>query len=100
MRIDECVGRGAPSFSFEFFPPKTEDGVRNLAAALEELSCMEPSFVSVTYGAGGTTAQRQKTVDIVAGIKADYGLEAMAHFTCVGATVDELRSTLDLMRDA
>jgi methylenetetrahydrofolate reductase (NADPH) len=101
MRIDECVGRGAPpSFSFEFFPPKTEDGERNLGAALEELSGMNPSFVSVTYGAGGTTAQREKTIDIVAGIKADYGLEAMAHFTCVGATVEELRSTLDLMRDA
>src|SRR5918999_243687 len=101
MRIDERIGNGAqPSFSFEFFPPKTEDGERNLAAALDELSGMDPTFVSVTYGAGGTPTQRQKTIDIVAGIKADFGLEAMAHFTCVGARVDELRSTLDLMRDA
>src|ERR687895_1007624 len=101
MRIDERIGNGAqPSFSFEFFPPKTEDGERNLAAALDELSCMDPTFVSVTYGAGGTVAQRQKTIDIVAGIKSGFGLEAMAHFTCVGATVAELRSTLDLMRDA
>jgi methylenetetrahydrofolate reductase (NADPH) len=101
MRIDERIGNGAqPSFSFEFFPPRTEDGERNLAAALEELSCMDPTFVSVTYGAGGTPAQRQKTIDIVAGIKTGFGLEAMAHFTCVGATVAELRSTLDLMRDA
>ncbi len=101
MRIDECVGRGAPpSFSFEFFPPKTDDGERNLAAALDALSGMGPSFVSVTYGAGGSTEQRRKTIDIVSRIKADFGLEAMAHFTCVNATTEELRATLDLMRDA
>src|SRR3954452_1208993 len=101
MRIDECLGKdGRPCFSFEFFPPKTEDGERNLAAALDELSGMDPSFVSVTYGAGGSVEQRQKTIDIVAGIRADFGLEAMAHFTCVNATVGELRATLDLMRDA
>jgi methylenetetrahydrofolate reductase (NADPH) len=101
MRIDECVGGGAaPSFSFEFFPPRTDDGERNLAAALDELSGMDPSFVSVTYGAAGSTDQRRKTIDIVSRIKADFGLEAMAHFTCVDATTEELRATLDLMRDA
>src|SRR5215210_4406263 len=101
MRIDERIGNGAqPSFSFEFFPPKTDDGERNLAAALDELSGMDPTFVSVTYGAGGTVSQREKTIDIVAGIKAEFGLEAMAHFTCVNATTEELRATLDRMRDA
>src|SRR5918995_4452858 len=100
MRIDERLVEGGPSFSFEFFPPKTEDGARNLASALDELSGMDPTFVSVTYGAGGSLAQREKTVEIVAGIKADFGLEAMAHFTCVNATTQELRSTLDRMRDA
>src|SRR5215213_7353527 len=101
MRIDECLGRETrPCFSFEFFPPRTEEGERNLAAALDELSSMDPSFVSVTYGAGGSLAQRRKTIDIVSRIKADFGLEAMAHFTCVNATVGELRATLDRMRDA
>jgi methylenetetrahydrofolate reductase (NADPH) len=100
MRIDERLSTGEPSFSFEFFPPKTDDGERNLARALEQLSRMEPTFVSVTYGAGGTEVQKRKTIDIVSRIKADHGLEAMAHFTCVGATVEELRATLDLMRDA
>jgi methylenetetrahydrofolate reductase (NADPH) len=101
MRIDERIASdGQPSFSFEFFPPRTEEGERNLARALEELSYMDPTFVSVTYGAGGTLEQRAKTIDIVAGIKAEHGLEAMAHFTCVGATVGELRATLDRMRDA
>jgi methylenetetrahydrofolate reductase (NADPH) len=101
MRIDERIASGAePSFSFEFFPPKTDDGETNLATALQELARLDPTFVSVTYGAGGTPAQREKTIEIVSRIKADHGLEAMAHFTCVGQTVAELRSTLDHMRDA
>jgi methylenetetrahydrofolate reductase (NADPH) len=100
MRIDVRLTDGRPSFSFEFFPPKTEDGERNLATALDELSGMDPTFVSVTYGAGGTVEQRAKTIDIVSRIKDDFGLEAMAHFTCVNATTGELRATLDRMRDA
>jgi methylenetetrahydrofolate reductase (NADH) len=101
MRIDELLaapGAGGPLFSFEFFPPRTEAGEQNLYAALAELRELEPSFVSVTYGAGGST--RAKTIEIVRAIKRDYGLEAMAHFTCVGATVAELRSTLDEMAAA
>ena len=86
-------GSGDPLFSFEFFPPKTEEGQRNLLAAVEALKPLEPAFVSVTYGAGGST--RDKTLEVVDTIRSDYGLEAMAHFTCVAATVDELRSTLD-----
>jgi methylenetetrahydrofolate reductase (NADPH) len=101
MRIDERLAGGSePSFSFEFFPPRTSEGERNLGRALAELSRLEPTFVSVTYGAAGNEAQKRKTVDIVASIKAEHGLEAMAHFTCVGATVSQLRETLDLMRDA
>jgi methylenetetrahydrofolate reductase (NADPH) len=98
MRIDELLAGGEPVFSFEFFPPKTEQGERNLYAALAELRGLEPSFVSVTYGAGGST--RAKTIEIVKRIKEDYALEAMAHFTCVGATVPELRATLDEMSEA
>src|SRR5919112_1718351 len=100
MRIDERLAAGAPSFSFEFFPPRTDEGERNLEETLEELSRLDPTFVSVTYGAGGTPAQKQKTIAIVSRAKERHGLEAMAHFTCVGATVDELRATLDRMRDA
>jgi methylenetetrahydrofolate reductase (NADPH) len=98
MRIDELIAGEEPVFSFEFFPPKTEQGEQNLYAALSELRTLEPSFVSVTYGAGGST--RAKTIEIVKRIKEHYGLEAMAHFTCVGATVPELRSTLDEMTAA
>jgi methylenetetrahydrofolate reductase (NADPH) len=98
MRIDEILSAGTPVFSFEFFPPKTEAGEQNLYAALRDLKTLDPSFVSVTYGAGGSS--REKTIEIVKRIKDDFGLEAMAHFTCVGATVDELRETLDEMRAA
>ncbi len=100
MRIDERIASGAePSFSFEFFPPKTDEGERNLGRALAELSRLDPAFVSVTYGAGGSQTERRKTIDIVRHLKRDYGMEAMAHFTCVGATTGELREMLDTMRD-
>ncbi len=98
MRIDQILARGGPVFSFEFFPPKTPAGERNLEVALAELVKLEPAFMSVTYGAGGST--REKTIEIVKHISERYGLEAMAHFTCVAATVPELRATLDEMRAA
>jgi methylenetetrahydrofolate reductase (NADPH) len=98
MRIDTLFARDEPVFSFEFFPPKTPEGEANLFGAVQELRALEPAYVSVTYGAGGST--RDKTLDIVTRIRREHGLEAMAHFTCVGATVDELRATLDRFRDA
>jgi len=93
MRIDAILAERRPVFSFEFFPPKTDEGLTNLRETLAVLSSDEPDFVSVTYGALGST--RDTTIDIVKWIKQDLGIEAMAHFTCVGATVDELRRTLD-----
>jgi methylenetetrahydrofolate reductase (NADPH) len=96
MRIDEILAGDGPIFSFEFFPPKTPVGEENLYTALSELRELEPAYVSVTYGAGGST--REKTIEIVKRIRDEWGLEAMAHFTCVGATVPELRRTLDEMQ--
>jgi methylenetetrahydrofolate reductase (NADPH) len=98
MRINELLGRDEPTFSFEFFPPKTPEGEANLYRALSELRPLDPAYVSVTYGAGGST--QEKTLEIVSRIKDEFGLEAMAHFTCVGATTDQLRGTLDQMRTA
>jgi methylenetetrahydrofolate reductase (NADPH) len=96
MRIDQAFDGAQPVFSFEFFPPKTDEGMENLWNALSELREDNPTYVSVTYGAGGTT--RDRTIDITKRIKRELGIEAMAHFTCVGATVDELRATLDEMQ--
>ncbi len=99
MRIDQLLAHnGRPVFSFEFFPPKTDEGELNLERALHELQPLNPDYVSVTYGAGGST--REKTIDLVSRIKGDFGLEAMAHLTCVNHTTDELRHTLDQMREA
>jgi methylenetetrahydrofolate reductase (NADPH) len=98
MRIDEIIAAGeGPVFSFEFFPPKTDEGEQNLFRTLQELRTLEPAFVSVTWGAGGST--REKTIGIVSRIRADHDLEAMAHFTCVGATRDDLHAALRQMRD-
>ncbi|MGI9539604.1 MAG: methylenetetrahydrofolate reductase [NAD(P)H] [Miltoncostaeaceae bacterium] len=98
MRIDEMfASREEPVFSFEFFPPKTDDGERGLDDALTTLAPLDPGFVSVTWGAGGST--RSGTIEIVSDIRRRHGLEAMAHFTCAGATVDELHRSLQRMRD-
>jgi methylenetetrahydrofolate reductase (NADPH) len=101
MRIDERLAAGGdPVFSFEFSPPRTLEAELAFWAAIEELAALQPAFVSVTYGAGGSPEQRRRTIDVVTRLKADHGLEAMAHLTCVDATVAQLRATLDAMRDA
>jgi methylenetetrahydrofolate reductase (NADPH) len=99
VRIDEILAATEePVFSFEFFPPKTDEGEQNLRAALEALRPLEPDFASVTYGAGGST--RERTVEITRWIKRDLGIEAMAHLSCVGATREELGETLDTIAAA
>ena len=90
--------RGEPLFSFEFFPPKTDEGVRALFETVEALRPLGPAYVSVTYGAGGST--RQKTLDLVKRLKRDREVEAMAHVTCVGASRDEIAAVLDEVADA
>jgi len=99
MRIAELFTPGAkPVFSFEFFPPKTEEGHASLIATIRELAALDPSFVSVTYGAGGST--RDRTLELVAYIKHELGIEAMAHLTCVGSSRTELSAILDRLESA
>ncbi len=90
--VGELLAAGERSFSFEFFPPRTDEGERQLWQAIRELEPLRPTFVSVTYGAGGTT--RDRTVRVTQRILEETTLLPMAHLTCVGATVAELRSVI------
>ncbi|MFI5265758.1 MAG: methylenetetrahydrofolate reductase [NAD(P)H] [Chloroflexota bacterium] len=97
MRIAEQFGHGRPVFSFEFFPPKTTEGVDALyRTVFEDLAPLKPTFVSVTYGAGGST--QDLTVELVSTIKRDLGIEAMCHLTCVGHSAGELAQVLDRLQ--
>ncbi len=90
MRIDRLYAERRPVFSFEFFPPQSEAAAARLERTIAELRHSHaPDFVSVTYGAGGST--RQRTVELVQRIQADHGITAMAHLTCVGHDAAEIR---------
>jgi methylenetetrahydrofolate reductase (NADH) len=93
LKISDILKSGQRTVSFEFFPPKDDIGFWDLYKTIEQLKPLSPTFVSVTYGAGGST--RRKTVELVKRIRTDIGIEAMAHLTCVGATREEIQGVLD-----
>jgi methylenetetrahydrofolate reductase (NADPH) len=93
MRIDEIIASPEPTFSVEFFPPKTAESTEQLFTTARTLADLELDFASVTYGAGGST--REGTVEITKALKAEVGLETMAHLSCVGETREGLSETLD-----
>jgi methylenetetrahydrofolate reductase (NADPH) len=95
-RISDLLAAGR-SFSFEFFPPKTEEAEAQLQRTLLELAPLRPSFVSITYGAGGTT--RERTHDLVVGILQSTEMTPMAHLCCAGHQKDELAAILARYRD-
>jgi len=97
MKIHERFDQGRPVVSFEFFPPKTDTGFATLFRAIEELQPLEPGFVSVTMGAGGST--RSKTVDLVIRIERETGLTAMAHLPCVGFERDQVGRILEQLAE-
>src|SRR5689334_13510404 len=96
MRIIDTLVPGKPAFSFEFFPPKDEAGTEQLFHTVAALRDYAPTYVSVTYGAGGST--RKLTLDLVERIKRETGIETMAHLTCVGATREEIGEVLAHLR--
>src|SRR5882762_638174 len=93
MEISEMLSARRPLFSFEFFPPKDDAATEALMGVVRNLQDLRPDFVSVTYGAGGST--RARTLELVTRIKEEVGLEAMAHLTCVGHSKQEIRAILD-----
>src|SRR5579875_2061823 len=98
MRIDQIIAEAEePLFSFEFFPPRSDAGERVLGLALESLRALSPDFVSVTYGAVGSS--RGRTLELTKWIKQELGIEAMAHLTCVGATREELHAVVQDMAE-
>jgi methylenetetrahydrofolate reductase (NADPH) len=95
MRIEEIIAERKPTFSIEFFPPKTPEATEELFDTARQLRALEPDFVSVTYGAGGSN--RDGTVEITTALQNEIGFETMAHLSCVGETTDGLAETLDLI---
>jgi methylenetetrahydrofolate reductase (NADPH) len=85
------------AISFEIFPPKTDEGVKNLFAELDILTEYKPAFISVTYGAGGST--QEKTLDLALEIRERYGIKPLVHFTCVGAGRADIQRHLDKIRE-
>ncbi|MBC8103629.1 MAG: methylenetetrahydrofolate reductase [NAD(P)H] [Cytophagales bacterium] len=98
MRIDELTKTTLPLVSFEFFPPKNEEGFAQLYRTIDRLHPLHPSYVSVTYGAGGS--ERQKTVELAGRIQNEIGIRTLAHLTCAGHTKSEIGEILDQLWSA
>ena len=98
MKLTEIFDRGVPSLSFEVFPPKTDSAFDSVKSAVEEIATIRPSFMSVTYGAGGGTSRY--TLDIAKNIKHTYGVPTLAHLTCVSSTKETVRERIALMKAA
>ncbi len=97
MFIKDMFQKGKVVISVEVFPPKKDDDLNKLYQTIDELKVIKPNFVSVTYGAGGST--RDKTVEIASKIKNEIGLEVMAHLTCVNSTKEEIGEVITQLRD-
>jgi methylenetetrahydrofolate reductase (NADPH) len=98
VRIDQILTQSRPTFSVEFFPPRTAEATEELYATARSLRELEPDFVSVTYGAGGST--RDGTVEITRALGDEHGFETMAHLSCVGETSEGIGETLDRIAEA
>ena len=98
MKLKELLGREGFSLSFEVFPPKTDTAFDNVKHATEEIAKLRPSFMSVTYGAGGGTSRY--TLDIAKNIKANYGVPTLAHLTCVSSTKETVHAKIEDMKAA
>ncbi|MBE6531605.1 MAG: methylenetetrahydrofolate reductase [NAD(P)H] [Ruminococcaceae bacterium] len=98
MKLSELLKQDKLSISFEVFPPKNDTAFESVRFATEEIAKLSPSFMSVTYGAGGGTSRY--TLDIAKNIKANYGVPTLAHLTCVSSTKDTVHQKIEQMREA
>ena len=98
MKIIDILTQNKMYLSFEVFPPKTETGFESVKTATEEIAKLRPSFMSVTYGAGGGTSKY--TLEIAKQIKQDYGVPSLAHLTCVSSTKETVRSRINDIKNA
>ena len=92
-KIRDILKDQTPQVSFEIFPPKTDAGYDSVLSAAEKIAALKPSFISVTYGAGGGTSKN--TVSIASHIKDDFGVTSLAHLTCVSSTREEVHRVID-----
>ena len=99
MKIPELFEQKKPVFSFEIFPPKRESNIDSIYRTVEGLTECSPDFISVTYGAGGTSSN-YLTCDIAARIKHEYGIEPLAHLTCVNSSKLDVRIMIERFIDA
>ena len=97
MKISEIISADKPSLSFEVFPPKTSAAFESVKSATEEIAALHPSFISVTYGAGGGTSEY--TADIAKNIKDKYGVPPLAHLSCVSSNHDEITTRLQKLKE-
>ena len=98
MKLSELFRQEKLSLSFEVFPPKTDTAFESVKTATEEIAKLNPSFMSVTYGAGGGTSQY--TLDIAKNIKETYGVPTLAHLTCVSSTRETVHQRIQAMKEA
>lgn len=98
MKITEILQQDGFSLSFEVFPPKTDTSFENVKAAVHDIAALRPPFMSVTYGAGG--GRSRYTLDIAKEIKQKYGVESLAHLTCISSTRTDVHAAIDAIREA
>lgn len=97
MKVKSLYGQGKTVFSFEVFPPKKTTPIESIYATLDKLTALKPDYISVTYGAGGNLADKS-TIELASTIKNKYGVESMAHLTCVNSSRDDVLVLLDEMK--
>ncbi len=97
MKVKSLYGQGKTVFSFEVFPPKKTTPIESIYATLDKLTALKPDYISVTYGAGGNLADKS-TIELASTIKNKYGVESMAHLTCVNSSRNDVLVLLDEMK--